>query len=103
MPVPHHVKSLGSVDATVAGLSYIFRTSADLNGARLKKLATFLGKCKENMYGMTEVVLRRDSKISADANAVSILVPNPEKVFTGGKVHSSILHICTFMIYVNNV
>lgn len=97
MPLSHHVKSLGSVEASVAGLSYIFRTSADSNGARLKKLATFLRKCKENMYGMTEVVLRRDSKIPADANAVSILVPNPEEVFMGGKVHSSILHICEFM------
>ncbi|XP_019188818.1 PREDICTED: uncharacterized protein LOC109183063 isoform X2 [Ipomoea nil] len=91
MPLSHHVKSLGSVEASVAGLSYIFRTSADSNGARLKKLATFLRKCKENMYGMTEVVLRRDSKIPADANAVSILVPNPEEVFMGDCVQLGFL------------
>ncbi|MCD7458479.1 hypothetical protein HAX54_038354 [Datura stramonium] len=57
----------------------------DLNGARLKKLASYLGKCGEDVYGMSEVILKRDSNIPADANAVSILVPNPEDLSLGGK------------------
>ncbi|VFQ87253.1 unnamed protein product [Cuscuta campestris] len=91
MPVSHCVKSLGSVEASVAGLSYIFHTSADSNGTRLKKLATILQKCKRNMYGLTEVVLRRDSKIPADANAISILVSNPEEILSSDCVQIGFL------------
>ncbi|OIT27261.1 PREDICTED: uncharacterized protein LOC109214181 [Nicotiana attenuata] len=75
-----HFKSVGSVEASVAGLSHLFRTSVDLNGARLKKLASYLRKCGENVYGISEVILKRDPNIQADANAVSILVPNPDNL-----------------------
>ncbi|CAN4086528.1 unnamed protein product [Withania somnifera] len=78
LPELCHFESVGSVEASVAGLSHLFRTSADLNGARLKKLATYLRKCGEDIYGMSEVILKRDLNIPADANAVSIHVPNPE-------------------------
>lgn len=68
---------IGSVEASVVGLNYLFRSSADFNGKKLRKLAAFLGKCHENADGMTEVLLRREKNIPADANAVSILLPNP--------------------------
>lgn len=94
MPELCHFKSVGSVEASVAGLSHLFRTSVDHNGARLKKLAAYLRKSGENVFGISEVILKRDSNIQADANAVSILVPNPENLSLGGKVLStSNIHI----------
>ncbi|KAJ8553534.1 hypothetical protein K7X08_024212 [Anisodus acutangulus] len=83
LPELCHFKSVGSVEASVAGLSHLFRTSVDLSGARMKKLATYLGNCGENVYGMSEVILKRDSNIPVDANAVSILIPNPENLSLG--------------------
>ncbi|RVW81978.1 hypothetical protein CK203_033215 [Vitis vinifera] len=71
------MKFLGSIEASIVGLSHLFHTAADANGAHLKKLAAFLGKCHKNEYGMSEIVLRRNSNIPADSNAVSILVPEP--------------------------
>ena len=79
------MKFLGSVEASIVGLSHLFHTAADSNGAQLKKLATFLGKCHKNEYEMSEIVLRRNSNIPADANAVSVLVSEPEK-YSGGKI-----------------
>ncbi|XP_059638737.1 uncharacterized protein LOC132281011 isoform X2 [Cornus florida] len=67
------VKFLGSVEASVVGLSHLFRTSVDSNGAQVKKLAALLGKCRENVYGMTQIILRRNTTIPADVNAVSVL------------------------------
>ncbi|KAH7866614.1 hypothetical protein Vadar_022738 [Vaccinium darrowii] len=77
------VKVLGSVETSVVGLSHLFRTSADSDGTQLKKLASFLGKCHGNENGMLEIVLRRNRNIPADANAMSVLVLNPE-VFSEG-------------------
>ncbi|MBA0604357.1 hypothetical protein Godav_017023 [Gossypium davidsonii] len=77
------VKFLGLVEASVVGLSHLFRTTADRNGAQLKKLALFLGKTCENANGMLNVVLRRNTNIPADENAVSVLVPNPDKISSG--------------------
>ncbi|XP_060205331.1 uncharacterized protein LOC132633125 isoform X1 [Lycium barbarum] len=91
LPELCHFKSVGSVEASVAGLSHLFRTSVDLNGARLKKLATYLGKCSENVFGMSEVILKRVSHIPADANAVSILIPNPENPSLGDCVQLGFL------------
>ncbi|CAI9113790.1 OLC1v1014469C4 [Oldenlandia corymbosa var. corymbosa] len=79
MPKSSCANSLGSVETSVVGLSHLFRTSADSNGLRLKKLAAFLRNCRENVYGMSEILLRREINISADVNAVSVLVPNPEE------------------------
>ncbi|TYH61491.1 hypothetical protein ES332_D07G055800v1 [Gossypium tomentosum] len=76
-------KFLGLVEASVVGLSHLFRTTADRNGAQLKKLALFLGKTCENANGMLNVVLRRNTNIPADENAVSVLVPNPDKISSG--------------------
>ncbi|KAK6250360.1 hypothetical protein QUC31_007869 [Theobroma cacao] len=73
-------KFLGLVEASVVGLSHLFRTAADTNAALLKKLALFLGKTCENAYGMLDVVLRRNTNIPADENAVSVLVPNPDEL-----------------------
>lgn len=75
---------LGSVETSVVGLSHLFRTSADSNGAQIKKLASFIAKCHENANGMLEILLRRNRNIPADANAVSIIVPNPEDFSQGG-------------------
>ncbi|KAL3512030.1 hypothetical protein ACH5RR_024747 [Cinchona calisaya] len=74
---------LGTVETSVVGLSHLFRTSTDSNGITLKKLAVFLGKCSENVYGMSEVLLRRETNIPADENAVSVLVLNPEEFSLG--------------------
>uniref|UniRef100_A0A6N2KZH2 HIRAN domain-containing protein n=1 Tax=Salix viminalis TaxID=40686 RepID=A0A6N2KZH2_SALVM len=81
------VQFLGSVEASVVGLSHLFHTAADRNGLQLKQLAAFLGKCCENVYGMSEIVLRRNLNVPADVNAVSILVPNPDQ-FSGGALLS---------------
>ena len=80
------MKFLGSIEASIVGLSHLFHTAADANGAHLKKLAAFLGKCHKNEYGMSEIVLRRNSNIPADSNAVSILVPEPVEHSEGGKI-----------------
>lgn len=72
------MKLLGSIEASVVGLSHLFRASADSSGSQLKRLAVFLGKCRENAYGMSEIVLRRNMNIPADANAVAVLIPNPD-------------------------
>ncbi|TXG54483.1 hypothetical protein EZV62_019739 [Acer yangbiense] len=77
------IKFLGSVEASVVGLSHLFRAGVDSNGAQIKKLAAFLGRSCENAYGMLEVVLRRNTNVPADVNAVSILVSNPDE-FSGG-------------------
>ncbi|KAK7358738.1 hypothetical protein VNO77_00676 [Canavalia gladiata] len=70
---------LGSVVASVVGLSHLFRTVTDSNNARLKALAVFLGKSGKNAYGRLEIVLRRNLNVPADDNAVSVLVPNPDR------------------------
>lgn len=70
----------------MVGLSYLFRTAADRNGAQLKKLALFLGKSCENENGMLSVVLRRNTNIPIDENAVSVLVTSPDKLSEGGKI-----------------
>ncbi|KAM7273264.1 hypothetical protein ACFE04_027928 [Oxalis oulophora] len=72
----------GSVEASVVGLSHIFNKS-DSNGVQLKKLAAFLRKSHKNTIGLLEVVLRRDSNVPADANAVSVLVSNPDEFSEG--------------------
>lgn len=78
-------KFLGSVEASTVGLSYLFRTGADSNGAQTKKLVAFLGRSCENAYGMLEIVLKRNTSIPADVNAVSVLVGNPDGLSDGGK------------------
>lgn len=80
------MKILGSIEASVVGLSHLFRASADSSGSQLKRLAVFLGKCRENAYGMSEIVLRRNVNIPADANAVAVLIPNPDKFIEGGNL-----------------
>ncbi|KRH59705.1 hypothetical protein GLYMA_05G198600v4 [Glycine max] len=62
---------LGSVVASVVGLSHLFRTVADSNSARLKE------------FFPRKIVLRRNPIISVDENAVSVLVPNPVQTFEG--------------------
>lgn len=76
---------LGSVEASVVGLSHLFRSATDSKGARLKKLAAFLGHPRGTAFGMLEVVLKRNKDIPADPNAVGILVPNQEVLSGHGK------------------
>lgn len=78
---------LGSVEASVVGLSHLFRTATDSNGVQLKKLAAYLGKFSGNVCGMTKVVLRREKNIPSDPNAVSVVVPNPVNP-KGGKIQN---------------
>ena len=78
-----HTKSshrifLGSVQTSVVGLSHRFHLPSDA-GSQLKALSVFLGKCRENMHGTTEVILKRNTNIPADANAVSVLVADLDK------------------------
>ncbi|XP_024173194.1 uncharacterized protein LOC112179103 isoform X1 [Rosa chinensis] len=70
------MKFLGSVEASVVGLSYLFHNATDANGAKLKKLASFLRKSCENAKDLS-IILTRNTNIPADANAVSIHVSNP--------------------------
>ncbi|URE48254.1 Tyrosyl-DNA phosphodiesterase [Musa troglodytarum] len=75
---------LGSVQATVVGLSHRFHASPDPNGGQLKVLASLLGKCQENTSGMVEVLLKRATNIPADANAVSVVVAADLDKFSEG-------------------
>ncbi|KAL8456910.1 hypothetical protein ACS0TY_034947 [Phlomoides rotata] len=88
---PCGAKFLSSVEASVVGLSHIYHVSADSNGEHLKKLALFLGKCRQNMDGMSEIVLRRETNIPADKNAVSVFIPNPEEFSAGDFVQLGFL------------
>ncbi|XP_023637563.1 uncharacterized protein LOC17883404 isoform X1 [Capsella rubella] len=69
---------VGSVEASVVGLSYLFRSANDSTGAQLKRLASYICRIRENSLGMLELVLRRNTNVPADVNAVSVLVPNPD-------------------------
>ncbi|GMH26387.1 hypothetical protein Nepgr_028230 [Nepenthes gracilis] len=82
---------LGSVEASVVGLSHLFQTKADSNGARLRKLATFLGKSCKKEFGMADIVLKRSKNVPADANAVSVLVPYPNESSEGDCVQLGFL------------
>jgi hypothetical protein len=83
-----HRMSVGSVQTSVVGISHRFHIPSDA-GKQLRALSTFLGKCRENMYGTTEVILKRNTNIPADANAVSVLVADLDK-FSEEGMHSSI-------------
>ncbi|XP_073141599.1 uncharacterized protein [Henckelia pumila] len=84
-------KLLTSVESSVVGLSYIYHASADSDGARSRKLASFLSKCDENQDGMADIVLKRDTNIPADRNAVSVFIPNPEDSSLGDIVQLGFL------------
>ncbi|KAG8081823.1 hypothetical protein GUJ93_ZPchr0014g47153 [Zizania palustris] len=78
-----HMKSshrlfLGSVQTSVVGLSHRFHIPSDA-GSQLKALSVLLSKCRINMHGTTEVILKRNTNIPADANAVSVLVADLDK------------------------
>lgn len=89
-------KFLGLVEESVVGLSHLFRTAADTNGALLKRLAAFLGRSCETAYGI-EIVLRRNNNVPADVNAVSILVPNPDQFSEGGEIPLLALMLLSFI------
>ncbi|XP_071703906.1 uncharacterized protein [Rutidosis leptorrhynchoides] len=83
---------LGTVEASAVGISHLFRTSADSNGALLKKLARVLGKCHvNNAYGLLEVILRRNMNIAADANAVTVNVSESDQFLDGGCIQIGFL------------
>ncbi|GJX88407.1 forkhead-associated domain-containing protein [Tanacetum coccineum] len=90
-PRPLRRVLLGSVDASVVGISHLFRTSADSNGALLKRLAGVLGSISANAYGLLEVILRRNVNIAADANAVSIAVSESQESPGGGCIQLGFL------------
>ncbi|CAH2073699.1 unnamed protein product [Thlaspi arvense] len=69
---------LGSVESSVVGLSYLFRSANDSTGTQLKRLASYISRTRENSRGMLELVLRRNTNVPADVNAVSVLVSNPD-------------------------
>ncbi|XP_044493341.1 uncharacterized protein LOC123216821 isoform X2 [Mangifera indica] len=85
------VKFLGSVEASVVGLSHLFHNAADSNGLQIKKLASFLGKSCANAFGTLEIFLRRNTNGPADVNAVMVLVPNPDKSSEGDCVQLGFL------------
>ncbi|XP_073225825.1 uncharacterized protein [Cicer arietinum] len=87
----HSSSFLGSVVASVVGLSHLFRTVADSSSAGLKALAAVLGKSCKNAYGKFEIVLRRNPNVPADENAVSVLVPNPDQTSEGDYVQLGFL------------
>ncbi|CAM8912602.1 unnamed protein product [Rhodiola kirilowii] len=82
---------LCSADAFVVGLSHLFCSKADSNGLQLKKLASYFANCRTTAYGMLEVVLRRNKSIPADANAVSVFVPNQDNISEGDCVQLGFL------------
>lgn len=77
-------KYIGALEGSVVGLSHF--NAADSDGTQLKKLATFLQKPLRNTDGYMEIALMRNRNVPADANAVSILVPNTNVSSMGGTV-----------------
>lgn len=73
----------------MVGLSHLFRTVADSDGAGLKALAAVLGKSCKNAHGRFEIVLRRNHNVPADENAVSVLVPKSDQTSEGGKSYTA--------------
>ncbi|KAI7731877.1 hypothetical protein M8C21_032241, partial [Ambrosia artemisiifolia] len=90
-PRPLKCMLLGSVEASVVGISHLFRTSADSNGALLKRLARVIGKSHISSYGLLEVVLRRNLSIAADANAISVAISDSEDPPDGGCIQVGFL------------
>ncbi|GJN03061.1 hypothetical protein PR202_ga20464 [Eleusine coracana subsp. coracana] len=72
---------LGSVQTSVVGISHRFHIPSDA-GSKLKALSAYLGKCRVNMHGSTEVILKRNTNIPADANAVLSKMKWPETLET---------------------
>lgn len=92
------MKFLGSVEASVVGLSYLFHNATDTNGAKLKKLALFLRKSCENSKDLS-IGLTRNTNIPADANAVSIHVSNPNEFSEGGKIDIEFSSYSIFLVF----
>ncbi|KAL8215840.1 hypothetical protein R6Q57_022677 [Mikania cordata] len=90
-PQPLTCMLLGSVEASVVGISYLFRTSADSNGALLKRLARAIGNCLVSPYGLLEVIIRRNSNIAADANAISVAISYSEELHDRGCIQVGFL------------
>ncbi|KAF0894192.1 hypothetical protein E2562_035706 [Oryza meyeriana var. granulata] len=85
-----HRMFLGSVQTSVVGLSHRFHTPSDA-GSKLKALSVLLSKCYVNMHGTTEVILKRNTNIPADANAVNVLVADLDKFTEEDSVHLGFL------------
>lgn len=75
---------LGCVHTSVVGLSHRFGASVDSNGGQFKMLSRILGRCMVNSNGTVEVILKRNTNIPADANAVSVIMKNREGDSEGG-------------------
>ena len=82
-----HGAFVGCVQTSVVGLSHRFHMPSDA-GSQLRALSAFLGKCHENMHGTNEVILKRNTNIPADANAVSVLVGDLDKFSEEGMYSS---------------
>uniref|UniRef100_A0A803MI34 HIRAN domain-containing protein n=1 Tax=Chenopodium quinoa TaxID=63459 RepID=A0A803MI34_CHEQI len=80
---------LGSVEASVVGLSHLFRTAVDTNGIQLRKLASYLDN--STVCGVSEILLRREKNVPADPNAVSVVVPNSTELSKGDCVQLGFL------------
>uniref|UniRef100_J3LXH5 HIRAN domain-containing protein n=1 Tax=Oryza brachyantha TaxID=4533 RepID=J3LXH5_ORYBR len=85
-----HRVFLGFVQTSVVGLSHRFHMPSDA-GSKLKALSVLLSKCHVNMHGTTEVILKRNTNIPADANAVSVLVADLDKFTEEDSVHLGFL------------
>ncbi|PVH35250.1 hypothetical protein PAHAL_7G135100 [Panicum hallii] len=85
-----HRVYVGCVQTSVVGLSHRFHMPSDV-GSQLRALSAFLGKFRENMHGTTEVILKRNTNIPADANAVSVLVADLDKFSEEGSVQLGFL------------
>lgn len=72
----------------MVGISHLYQRAADSKGVRLKTLATFLGYSCKSSLGKLEIVLRRNHNVPADANAVGVFVPDPDRTFSGGTVYT---------------
>lgn len=77
---------LGYVKSSVVGLSHRFYSKNDSTGKDLKTLALFLKNCKKDVFGLSEVVLQRTPNITADVNAVSVLVSDLNEFSKGAYI-----------------
>ncbi|XP_078154875.1 forkhead-associated domain-containing protein / FHA domain-containing protein isoform X3 [Carex rostrata] len=91
-----HMKSipgicLGCVHTSVVGLNHRFGASVDSNAGQFKMLAKILGKCVVNSSGTVEVILKRNTNIPADANAVSVIMKDRDGDFGGDSIQLGFL------------
>lgn len=90
-------KHLGVVTTAVVGITYRFRASADPKGVRIRALAAILNEACAYAGLTMPVLLKRAKYVTADPNAVSVVVTSKAKgcsqdLFLQEDLHNADIH-----------